>query len=336
MAQIFPNSMAKIRDDVAGDGVDVIVRTKDRPVLLKRALESVTAQEHANWHIHLVNDGGSPAVVDALVESFADRLAGRITVIHHTESRGTSAAGNAGFRSGEAAFVAVHDDDDSWHPAFLKSATAFLLHGQNRRFGGFLSRWNEVEEIIEGEAVRRLGTKEKGYDSEVLDFLDILRKPEIPPIAIIFRRSICERTGFFNADLPVLEDWDLDLRVLQMADIATSQDALANHHLRRRAMAAYNNTVTQSLDVHFRYNILYRNSMLRAYLDRNPDGLGLLLGVLRNAEMGRKNLSDLAIASHQALATGQSDFEKRLEKVEQDVSDIKAMMARMLTLLETR
>ena len=44
--------------------VGIITRTKDRPVLLKRALESVVNQSYEDWHLVIVNDGGDPVVVE--------------------------------------------------------------------------------------------------------------------------------------------------------------------------------------------------------------------------------------------------------------------------------
>jgi glycosyltransferase involved in cell wall biosynthesis len=146
MSNIFPNSMATLRDDTTGDGVDIVMRTKDRPALLGRALASVVQQRHANWHLYVVNDGGEAAPVDALVATFADGLAGRITVIHNPASLGMSAAANAGMSRGTSPFIAVHDDDDSWDVSYLATATSFLLAPQNRRFGAVLTKWLRVSE----------------------------------------------------------------------------------------------------------------------------------------------------------------------------------------------
>jgi glycosyltransferase involved in cell wall biosynthesis len=40
---------------------DVIIRTKNRPLFLARALDDVLAQEFSDWHLYVVQDGGDPA-----------------------------------------------------------------------------------------------------------------------------------------------------------------------------------------------------------------------------------------------------------------------------------
>ena len=49
--------------------VAVVMRTKDRPVLLPRALASVLSQTHQNWRLYLVNDGGDRQAFDAVLDS---------------------------------------------------------------------------------------------------------------------------------------------------------------------------------------------------------------------------------------------------------------------------
>ena len=48
--------------------VGIVVRTKDRPQFLTRALRSITAQSYADWQAIIVNDGGDPATVREVVE----------------------------------------------------------------------------------------------------------------------------------------------------------------------------------------------------------------------------------------------------------------------------
>ena len=52
--------------------VAIVTRTKNRPLLLERALNSVLGQSFADWHQIVVNDGGDPAPVDALAERYRE------------------------------------------------------------------------------------------------------------------------------------------------------------------------------------------------------------------------------------------------------------------------
>ena len=57
--------------------VAVIVRTKDRSLLLSRALDDILNQTMEDWELVVVNDGGSARPVDELVSAREERLAKR-------------------------------------------------------------------------------------------------------------------------------------------------------------------------------------------------------------------------------------------------------------------
>ncbi|HEX3107449.1 MAG TPA: PIG-L family deacetylase, partial [Thermoanaerobaculia bacterium] len=82
--------------------VSVIVRTKNRPALLREAIESIRATEYP-CEIVVVNDGGARPELDG------------VTLVNHEESRGRSEAANAGVRAAANAYVAFLDDDDLYY-----------------------------------------------------------------------------------------------------------------------------------------------------------------------------------------------------------------------------
>jgi glycosyltransferase involved in cell wall biosynthesis len=79
--------------------IGVITRTKNHPLLLSRALDSVLEQTLPDWKLVVVNDGGEPDPVDALVKEREKAFAGRVQVIHHPKSHGMEAASNAGLNA---------------------------------------------------------------------------------------------------------------------------------------------------------------------------------------------------------------------------------------------
>ncbi len=89
-----------------------------------------------------------------------------------------------------AAFVAAHDDDDSWDETYLARCTGHLLAPENRRFGGVLTKWNKIGEVFDGSHVELREALVDGYDGTVLDFLEVIRTPRIPPIALLWRRNV--------------------------------------------------------------------------------------------------------------------------------------------------
>ena len=99
--------------------VAIIARTKNRNLLLERAVDSVLGQTFDDWHHIVVNDGGPCASVDRLLAQYQSRYDGRLTVMHNTQSLGMEAASNKGICASESRYAVIHDDDDSWESGFL-------------------------------------------------------------------------------------------------------------------------------------------------------------------------------------------------------------------------
>ena len=94
--------------------VAIITRTKDRPLLLRRAMESVLRQTFSNWTHIIINDGGHPALCAMLAAEFRDRYAGRLVLINNNRSAGMQRASNSAIVSSASDYIVIHDDDDSW------------------------------------------------------------------------------------------------------------------------------------------------------------------------------------------------------------------------------
>jgi glycosyltransferase involved in cell wall biosynthesis len=95
--------------------VSVVIPTRNRPELVRRAVESVLAQTYRDFEIIVVIDGPDPATESALRQMVDPRL----HVLPLPESLGGSDARNAGIAASSGDWVAFLDDDDEWLPERL-------------------------------------------------------------------------------------------------------------------------------------------------------------------------------------------------------------------------
>mgnify|MGYP003082054768 CR=1 FL=1 len=72
--------------------VTVVTRTRNRPVLLTRALQSVGAQSFQDLELVIVNDAGSTEAVDSALKSAPEWLKERTRVVTNETSHGREAA----------------------------------------------------------------------------------------------------------------------------------------------------------------------------------------------------------------------------------------------------
>jgi len=259
--------------------VAIITRTKDRPLLLERAMRSVLAQGFADFEHVIVNDGGRPEIVDTLVAKHASAYAGRVQVVHREASGGMESATNAGLAASTSEFVALLDDDDTWDPSFLATTISYLQGTHPRSVRGVATRSTTIVERLETDSAIELSREATNPTLKQVTLFRMAAANQFTNNAFVWERSVLDAIGVYREDLPVLGDWEFNLRFLRRFDIAVVPIALANYHQRAHGTATYANTVTTGVDQHRLVEGILRNEWLRADLDAGRAGLGYVSGV---------------------------------------------------------
>ncbi|WP_138468403.1 glycosyltransferase family A protein [Poseidonocella sp. HB161398] len=291
------------RGEFAWEGsVAIVTRTKDRPVLLERAMRSVADQSYRNYHWVIVNDGGNRELVEEIIEAAPiDRR--RITLVSNDRSVGMEAASNLGVRAVDTEFVVIHDDDDSWHPDFLSRCVGFLESrpAQSAGFQGVLTRaWRVSEEIRDGEVIQHGQTPFQPWVNDVTLFQMAIGN-FFAPISFVYRRSIFDDIGGYHEKLPVLGDWRFNIEFLARANIGFIDEYLSYYHHRDVGTGAsvtgvYQNSVIGGRSVHAEYFPVVVNDLIRD--DRLPASVSTVLAQAHLARImeHRFNMTDGKLA----------------------------------------
>jgi LmbE family N-acetylglucosaminyl deacetylase/glycosyltransferase involved in cell wall biosynthesis len=184
--------------------VSVVIRTRNRPALLREALESLQAQTCRPRQVVVVNDGGaSPREV---TEAFRDTF--DLVLEDPKQRRGRSAAANRGVALAGQELVAFLDDDDRAFPDHLERLTAALRQGP--------------EPVVYSDAVTVVyGRGEGGWEPRVrtlqysLDYDPdyLLYANSIPIHTLLLPRELYRKVGGFDEGLDYSEDWDFLIRL---------------------------------------------------------------------------------------------------------------------------
>lgn len=263
--------------------VSIITRTKDRPLLLKRAIEDVLNQTYQNWVHVIVNDGGCQTPVDMLLDEYKTQYNSRAHIIHNLTSRGMEAASNRGINESDSKYIVIHDDDDTWHPEFLSKCIAFLDNEnhyllKDQQYAGVVTHSTRILESIDDAKVKFVDKDSFNDWMKNISLSRLLCSNTFPPISFVFKRSLIREVGCFREDLPVLGDWDFHLRTALRHEIGLIQEPLANYHHRLpNRNDSYSNTVVDANDKHRHYENLYRNQLLRDDISNGRFGLGVML-----------------------------------------------------------
>lgn len=268
--------------------IAVITRTKNRPLLLSRCLDSLSKQTYKDFLWVIVNDNGHIEEVDAIARKATEQKIS-VQVIHRTESIGISAAANDGITSSTSEFIHLHDDDDTLEANFYQETIAFL--DEKPHYSGVITSTTRVDEKIESDRVIILNRYEYYKFDSTLYISDLIWKNQFSPISFIYRRKTLETIGMYDESLPVLEDWDFNLRFVQKYEIGVIPKFLANYHWRIGAQAGHlAQTVTSGSGLHKEFTALVRNKLLRQDLASGKFGLGTLMALGRYHQLQHNTL----------------------------------------------
>jgi len=190
----------------APPSVTVVIPTRDRPALVRKAVQSVLDQDYpGEVRCIVVHDGTEP---DRELEQ------DRVAVIGNVRSPGLAGARNSGISLADTDLVAFCDDDDLWLPDKLSRQVEVLVADPETRFVCCGIRIRYGDRLVE----RTLAT-------ERVTFADLLRKRlfELHPSTFLIRRTLLNEIGLVDEALPgsYAEDYELLLRAARVAPIRT-------------------------------------------------------------------------------------------------------------------
>ncbi len=247
--------------------------------MLRRAIASVQAQSLRDWRLLIVNDGGDPDKVDAILGEQPEPFRERLQVIHHPEPLGMQAASNAGVRAAEGEFVCIHDDDDTWDPAYLEAVTGFLdAEGPESAYQGVVTGTTEIRETLTKGGKIREDRRRPYIPLEEISLFRMGYENPFPPIAFCYRRAAWEAIGGYDPRWDVVGDMDFNLRFLLKFEIGVIPRDLAYYHIREKAgTRALANSVDEKRALHKRLFNEFKNTHLRSV--ESPADSSLALGL---------------------------------------------------------
>ncbi len=281
--------------------VAVIIRTKDRELLLERSIKSVLAQTYKDFVAVVVNDGGNKENVDKLVSGFNDD---RIKTIHNLESLGRWPAANQGISNVKSKYIVLLDDDDTWKPDFLDVTVGYL---DSTKSAGVATSSLRVKEDVQGKIIKKINeTPYYTYEGLPILAYKMFQENLVPTNAFLFTRQAYDRLGGYSQSMQVSADWEFNRRFIELFDIDTVPEVLAviHHRFNAGADSAMSNTVIAGRLTHKQTEIRQLNEALR---------------------------SDLRVGAHKGLLENELRHQfKHQQKIQQDLDIIKKQLDQLV------
>jgi glycosyltransferase involved in cell wall biosynthesis len=190
--------------------VDIGIPTRERPELVRQAIESVLAQTYPNWRLVVSENGLGGGETEAVVGEYLSDP--RISYV----ATGVTDLGGADnwtklIQQGDAPYVALLHDDDLWDPGWLALRVGFFE--RNPDCGFVFSGNKEIDST--GKVVGETGfVLPEGVHPPQIVFPLLYRHNVMGQPSILVRRSAYEAVGpYFDSAFFPYWDYEMFLRL---------------------------------------------------------------------------------------------------------------------------
>lgn len=189
--------------------VSVVIRTVDRPQLLRHALTSLANQTFGSIEAIVVNDGGPD--VGGLIRDYKEYFQVRQVVNRNPGNR--SRALNLGIQESSGKYLAHLDDDDILYPWHLEA----LFRGicGKGKYGFVYSDYNRslITDINDPHPKKIVGAPPWKYDRDQLYIQN-----RVPIHCWLYTRKIAKNLDGFDENVEILEDYEFLIRVSSLCE----------------------------------------------------------------------------------------------------------------------
>jgi glycosyltransferase involved in cell wall biosynthesis len=295
--------------------ISILMPVYNGEKFLASAIDSTLAQTYPAIQLILVNDCATDNSADIIARYLPDP---RITYLQNQRNAGVATSRNLALQHASGSYIAFHDQDDLWLPNKLELQMAALQ--QHPEIGLLHTRYARIDSagqlFPEYRTLAQDAFGNPAAATVVGDvFEEIFISNDIQPLTSIIPKAVLDAVGWFNPDLPGVDDYELWLRIARRYPIAHLQTITGywRQHAAQQSKQGYT-------------MLLIRLKALDIFLAADPDAASKVdrsAFVARMHGMNRGaanhyfyNLQDYAAARgyfRKALALKPGDIDSRLK-----------------------
>lgn len=190
--------------------VSVVIPTYNRPVFLKKAINTVLNQTYKHLEVIVVDDD-SDVDNKKIIASFDDK---RIFYFKNKKNMGAPFSRNKGIKESKGEYVAFLDDDDEWKPSKLEK--------QIKEFTD-----EKVGLVVCYSLDKRFDMTRVSKPQRNVSFNDLLKSFNLSSTSsYIIKKKAFEKVGFFDLTLPSAQEYDLAIRIARYFEVKTVPEVL--------------------------------------------------------------------------------------------------------------
>lgn len=193
----------------------IIIRTtiRNRKQFLLRSVLSVIEQSQSEFSIEIIIINDSSIDLDRdILSKLKEIKTNNITYkfVKNSNEHGRSIAANLGLRAASGECIGFLDDDDYFLSNHLMEHYKIYKNNSDAKFT--ISLGKEIFERIYHDKISTIKELEKKI-TNFNKYSLFLFENFFPFNSLVFKKAVLKKTGIFDSNLNVLEDWDFIIRL---------------------------------------------------------------------------------------------------------------------------
>lgn len=198
------------------DKVSIVITTKNRCELLENAIRSVLSQTVKNIECIVVDD----ASTDDTQKKYANDSRIVYVRIDEKDSRGGNYARNQGLMKASGNVVAFLDDDDEWMPQKLEKQLELL----DKHPGSVIFCGRLFKKVFDGKFNIQTVIPPQKFSG---DLSRLIRTTYVTSTScLLFPKKLLDRVGYYDEKLTFWQEYELCIRLAQVAEFYFVPEAL--------------------------------------------------------------------------------------------------------------
>jgi len=189
--------------------VSMVLPTYNGKQYIEQSIQSVLAQTYQNWELIIVDDCSTDGTAE-IVQHYAEGNP-RIQVIHNAENQKLPRSLNVGFRHAAGDYFTWTSDDNRYKPTALEKMLEYLE--ADSKAGLVYADMDYIDEN---------GCKTGAISAEAIELYCM----NCIGACFLYRRSVAEQIGEYDASMFLVEDYDYWLRIAKRFRVAHLSECL--------------------------------------------------------------------------------------------------------------
>lgn len=185
--------------------VSIILPTHNRAHFIKKSIKSVLAQTYNQYELIIIDDGSTDDT-ERIIQDIKDE---RLIYIKHPHQKGANAARNTGIQHAKGEYIAFQDSDDIWSETKLEKQMKAFQQTPSNVGVVYTAFWR-----VKGCRRKYIPPKSLKIKEGNI-FHSLLKKSFIGTPSALIRRECLRKAGWFDENMPRLQDWEFFLRISQ-------------------------------------------------------------------------------------------------------------------------